>query len=86
MGILLWIVVGAALGSIAKWVMPGPDPAGKAGSILLGIGAAALGGTLSTVAGGTAWSGQDPRSLLLATISSLIMLLAYRSYAMRWAA
>ncbi len=86
MGIVLWIVVGAALGSIARWVMPGPDPTGAAGSILLGAGAGLLGGLVSTVAEGAPWSGVDTRSLLLAIISSLIVLLAYRSYAMRWAA
>lgn len=86
MGIALWIVVGAALGSIARWVMPGPDPAGSAGSILLGAGAGLLGGLVSTVAGGTSWTGVDTRGLLLALISALIVLLAYRSYAMRWAA
>ena len=86
MGIALWIIVGAALGSIARWVMPGPDPAGAAGSIVLGAGAGLLGGTVSTVAGGTAWTGVDPRSLLLAIICTLIVLLAYRSYAMRWPA
>ncbi len=86
MGIVLWIVVGAALGSIARWVMPGPDPAGAAGSILLGAGAGLLGGLVSTVTGGTAWTGVDTRSVLLAIISSLIVLFAYRSYAMRWEA
>jgi uncharacterized membrane protein YeaQ/YmgE (transglycosylase-associated protein family) len=85
MGIALWIAVGAALSSIARWVMPGPDPAGTLGVTVLGIGAGLVGGVVGSVLGGSPWSGVDPRSLLLAISCTLIALLAYRSYAMRWA-
>lgn len=84
MGLVIWGACGAALGLIAKWVMPGPDPIGILGATLLGTVAALLGGAVSTLAGEAPWSGMDPRSLLVAVISSLVMLFAYRSYAMRW--
>jgi uncharacterized membrane protein YeaQ/YmgE (transglycosylase-associated protein family) len=86
MGIVLWIVAGIALGSIARWVMPGPDPAGPLGAILLSVGSAVVGGTVGTVFGGSSWAGADARSLILAISASLIVMLAYRSYALRWAA
>jgi uncharacterized membrane protein YeaQ/YmgE (transglycosylase-associated protein family) len=86
MGILLWIVLGAAGGSIARYVMPGPDPAGTGGAILLGIGGGLLGGLACTLATGASWDGIDPRSLLVAITGALFALIGYRSYAMRWSA
>jgi uncharacterized membrane protein YeaQ/YmgE (transglycosylase-associated protein family) len=78
MGIALWIAVGAALSSIARWVMPGPDPAGTLWVTVLGV--------IGSVVGNVPWSSVDPRALLMSVISSLVVLMAYRSYAMRWAA
>ena len=39
MGIMLWFLVGAALGAISRWVMPGPEPIGTLGAVLLGASA-----------------------------------------------
>jgi uncharacterized membrane protein YeaQ/YmgE (transglycosylase-associated protein family) len=86
MGIALWIAVGAALSSIARWVMPGPDPAGTLWVTVLGAAAGLLGGVIGSVVGNVPWSSVDPRALLMSVISSLVVLMAYRSYAMRWAA
>ena len=86
MGILIWIVLGAAGGSIARYVMPGPDPAGTGGAILLGMGGGLVGGLVCTLATGASWSGIDPRSLLMAITGTLFALIGYRSYAMRWTA
>lgn len=82
MGILLWIVLGLVAGAVARWIMPGPDPLGIIGTILLGIGGAMLGGFIGTFFGGSV-TGFDVRSLIMAIIGSLILLIAYRSYAMR---
>jgi uncharacterized membrane protein YeaQ/YmgE (transglycosylase-associated protein family) len=43
MGIFLWIAVGIAVGVVAKVLMPGPDPLGPTGRVLLGIGGALIG-------------------------------------------
>src|SRR5438445_625495 len=37
MGIIGWILIGLIAGAIARWLMPGPDPMGWLGTILLGI-------------------------------------------------
>ena len=82
MGIVLWIVLGLVAGSIARLVMPGPDPLGLVGTILLGIGGAVLGGLVGTFTGGTV-TGFDVRSLIMAMIGSLALLICLRTYAMR---
>ena len=46
MGIIGWIVIGLIAGAIARWLMPGPDPMGWLGTILLGIVGSLVGGTL----------------------------------------
>ena len=65
--------------------MPGPDPLGLVGTILLGIGGAVLGGGIGTVTGG-AVTGFDVYSLIMAIIGSLALLFCLRSFAMRWSA
>jgi uncharacterized membrane protein YeaQ/YmgE (transglycosylase-associated protein family) len=82
MGIVLWIVLGLVAGSVARLVMPGPDPLGLVRTILLGIGGALLGGLLGTFTGGTV-TGFDVRSLIMAIIGSLALLICLRTYAMR---
>ena len=82
MGIFLWIVLGLAAGAVARAVMPGPDPLGLVGTILVGIAGAVLGGVIGTWTGGT-YPGFDYRSLLMATIGSLALLICLRAHAMR---
>ena len=46
MGIIGWIVIGLIAGIVARWLMPGPDPMGWLGTIVLGIVGSLVGGTL----------------------------------------
>lgn len=61
MHLLSWIVVGLLVGGIARLAMPGRDPVGCLGTIILGIAGALIGGKLwSELFGdqkGTAWIG-----------------------------
>lgn len=53
MGIIGWIIIGLIAGAIARWLMPGPDPMGWLGTIVLGIVGSFVGGTiLNLVTGG----------------------------------
>jgi uncharacterized membrane protein YeaQ/YmgE (transglycosylase-associated protein family) len=45
-GIIGWIIIGLIAGAIARWLMPGPDPMGWLGTIVLGIVGSLVGGTL----------------------------------------
>ena len=46
MGIIGWIVIGLIAGVVARWLMPGPDPMGWLGTIVLGIVGSLVGGTI----------------------------------------
>jgi len=83
MGLLLWIVFGLVAGSVARWIMPGPDRLGVFATILLGVGGAVLGGVIGALFGSVGVMGFDFRSLLTAIIGSLVVLFCYRSFSMR---
>ena len=54
MGIIGLIIIGLIAGAIARWIMPGPDPMGWLGTIVLGIVGSLVGGTiLGLLFGGT---------------------------------
>ena len=77
---LYWILLGLIAGSLAKFLMPGRDPAGCIFTIVLGIVGAFLGGWLSTRLGwGTMDYGDlDLRSIGIATFGALVLLLIGR--------
>ncbi|MGD8699235.1 MAG: GlsB/YeaQ/YmgE family stress response membrane protein [Gemmatimonadales bacterium] len=78
MGVLSWIVLGFVAGAIAKILHPGKDPGGCLITILLGIGGGVVGGYIGTRMGWGEVTGFDLRSLGLAVLGSLLILIAYR--------
>jgi uncharacterized membrane protein YeaQ/YmgE (transglycosylase-associated protein family) len=86
MGILLWIVFGLVAGSVARWIMPGPDRLGVFATMLLGVAGAVLGGLVGAAIGSSGVIAFDVRSLLTAIIGSLAVLFCYRTFSMRAAA
>jgi uncharacterized membrane protein YeaQ/YmgE (transglycosylase-associated protein family) len=78
MGLIAWIVLGLLAGLIAKALMPGRDPGGCIITIIIGIVGALLGGFLSTALGFGGISGFDWRSLLIAILGSIVLLLLWR--------
>jgi uncharacterized membrane protein YeaQ/YmgE (transglycosylase-associated protein family) len=78
MGALSWIVFGFIVGVIAKILHPGKDPGGCLITILLGIGGGVLGGYIGTQMGWGRVAGFDLRSLGLAVLGALLILIAYR--------
>ena len=46
MGIIAWLIVGLIVGAIARLLVPGRDPIGFFGTILLGIVGSFIGGLL----------------------------------------
>jgi uncharacterized membrane protein YeaQ/YmgE (transglycosylase-associated protein family) len=83
--LLFWITVGVIAGTLAKWVMPGPDPGGIIVTIIIGIGGAVLGGWLLSLLGigGGAGSGGLIFSILAGVIGAVILLIIYRLVANR---
>jgi uncharacterized membrane protein YeaQ/YmgE (transglycosylase-associated protein family) len=78
MGILSWILFGLIAGSIAKFLMPGRDPTGCVVTILLGIVGAFVGGWIGTALGFGTVAQFDLRSLGIAILGSLVVLMIYR--------
>ncbi|MGY1433949.1 GlsB/YeaQ/YmgE family stress response membrane protein [Streptomyces reniochalinae] len=48
MGIISWIILGLLAGAIAKVLLPGRDPGGLIGTVLIGVAGAFVGGWIST--------------------------------------
>ena len=77
---LSWILLGLIAGSLAKWILPGRDPAGCLFTILLGIGGALLGGLIGSYVGwGEVTQGElDLRSIATATAGAIVVLIVGR--------
>ena len=73
------IVIGLIAGVLAKWVMPGPDPGGIIITILIGIAGAFLGGFIDqSLFGGPGITQISIRSILIATLGAIVLLVIYR--------
>ncbi|MEZ4446972.1 MAG: GlsB/YeaQ/YmgE family stress response membrane protein [Polyangiaceae bacterium] len=78
MGILSWIVFGFVAGALAKLLMPGKDPGGCIVTVILGVVGASLGGFLATRFGLGTVTGFNMKSLGVAVVGALVILVAYR--------
>lgn len=78
----LGVAVGAGL--VARRLMPGPNPAGIAGTILISFVGGLFGGVIGSLAAGVPLAALDGRTLLLAISGTMFALLAYRAFALRW--
>ena len=77
---LHWMLLGLVAGALAKFLVPGRDPAGCIITVLLGIAGAFLGGWIGALVGwgDVSQSRFDPRSIGLATLGAILVLLAGR--------
>jgi len=78
MGIIVFLIVGLIAGFIARALVPGPDPMGWLGTMILGIVGSFVGGTLAAlVFGGTL--DLSASGLLGSIIGAIIVLLIWRA-------
>ena len=77
---LYWILLGLLAGTLAKFLVPGRDPAGFIITILLGVIGAFVGGLVGTALGwGTVTTGAlNLRSIAIATFGAILVLLIAR--------
>jgi uncharacterized membrane protein YeaQ/YmgE (transglycosylase-associated protein family) len=79
MNILSWVIFGLIAGAIAKLVVPGKDPGGCLVTIGIGILGAMLGGLIGTrVLHFGPVTGFNVRSLAIAILGSIVLLVVYR--------
>lgn len=78
--ILAWAVFGLAAGAVAKLLMPGKDPGGFVGTIIIGIVGALVGGYIAKILaiGGAVRPGFDVKSFVFAVVGSIVLLVIYR--------
>lgn len=75
--ILAWIIIGLIAGAVARFLVPGPDPMGWIGTIVLGIVGSFVGGSLvNLLFGGTV--ALSPTGIVGSIIGAIIVLLVWR--------
>ncbi|MDP9275062.1 MAG: GlsB/YeaQ/YmgE family stress response membrane protein [Chloroflexota bacterium] len=78
MGIIVFLIVGLIAGFIARALVPGPDPMGWLGTMILGIVGSFVGGTLAAlVFGGTL--DLTASGIIGSIIGAIIVLLIWRA-------
>jgi uncharacterized membrane protein YeaQ/YmgE (transglycosylase-associated protein family) len=78
MGIIVFLIVGLIAGFIARALVPGPDPMGWLGTMILGIVGSFVGGTLAAlVFGGTL--DLSATGLVGSIIGAIIVLVIWRA-------
>jgi len=78
MGLIVFLIVGLIAGFIARALVPGPDPMGWVGTMVLGIIGSFVGGTLAALLfGGTL--DVTPSGLIGSVLGSIVVLLIWRA-------
>jgi uncharacterized membrane protein YeaQ/YmgE (transglycosylase-associated protein family) len=78
MGLVVFLIVGLIAGFIARALVPGPDPMGWLGTMILGIVGSFVGGTLAALLfGGTL--DVSPTGLIGSVIGAIVVLLVWRA-------
>jgi uncharacterized membrane protein YeaQ/YmgE (transglycosylase-associated protein family) len=68
-GLIVFLIVGLIAGFIARALVPGPDPMGWVGTMVLGIIGSFVGGTLDVT----------PAGLIGSVLGSIVVLLIWRA-------
>jgi len=78
MGIIAFLIIGLIAGFVARALVPGPDPMGWLGTMILGIVGSFVGGTLAAlVFGGTL--DLSASGIIGSIIGAIIVLLIWRA-------
>jgi uncharacterized membrane protein YeaQ/YmgE (transglycosylase-associated protein family) len=77
MGLISWIVVGAIAGTLARRIVPGPDPGRFIVTLIMGMAGASLGGFAMGVLGGSGTTGFSVWSVMMATLGAVVSLYLY---------
>ena len=78
MGLIVFLIVGLIAGFVARALVPGPDPMGWLGTMILGIIGSFVGGTLAALLFGGSLD-VTPAGLIGSILGSIIVLLIWRA-------
>lgn len=78
MGILIWLLVGLIAGALARFLVPGKDPMGWVGTMVLGLIGSLVGGFLGNLVSDGDLD-VSSAGLIGSVIGAVIALLIYRS-------
>jgi uncharacterized membrane protein YeaQ/YmgE (transglycosylase-associated protein family) len=78
MGLFSMILMGLLVGAIAKYIVPGKDPGGLIVTTMIGVLGALIGGALGERLGWGTITGFDLRSIFVATLGAILLLLIFR--------
>jgi uncharacterized membrane protein YeaQ/YmgE (transglycosylase-associated protein family) len=78
MDVVWWLIVGLVAGGIAKLLVPGRDPMGFVGTLILGLVGSMVGGFLADLIANDK-HGFSPAGLLGSILGAIIVLLIYRA-------
>lgn len=78
MTIIWWLIIGFIAGAVARLLVPGEDPMGWLGTLVLGLVGSLVGGFLGSLISG---GGMDvsPAGIIGSIIGAVIALLVYRA-------
>jgi uncharacterized membrane protein YeaQ/YmgE (transglycosylase-associated protein family) len=85
MGILAWLIVGLIAGYLGSLIV-NRSGEGMLRDIVLGIVGAFVGGYIFTMMGSVGVTGLDIRSIMVATVGAVVLLVLYHAIAGRTAA
>lgn len=77
------MLLGLAAAAVARTAMPGPDPAGLIGTLVLGAAGGMVGGLTGVLFTDALLPALDSRTVLAGAIGALVVLFGYRSYSQR---
>lgn len=77
MGIIGWIIIGLIAGAIARWIMPGADPMGWLGTIVLGIVGSFVGGFILNLLTNNGME-LSPSGIIGSILGALLVLFIWR--------
>lgn len=80
---LWWLIIGLVAGALARLIMPGRDPMGILGTMLLGIIGSILGGFVGTLIWGSSDRGFQPGGLILSIVGAVLVLWIWRMFKTR---
>jgi uncharacterized membrane protein YeaQ/YmgE (transglycosylase-associated protein family) len=78
MSIIWWLIVGLIAGAVARLVVPGRDPLGLIGTLLLGLAGSLIGGFLAVAFTDRTLNEFHAAGLLGSILGAIVALIIYR--------